>query len=891
MLTRVELIGRDGDLAEIGSRFASGRRLVTVVGPGGIGKTALARAALDLHGSELAAGRAVAELSRIDRPAAVPGAVAAALGFTTFDVLLDAPPEHPFLVLIDNCEHVTDAAADAIGRLLEAWTDVLVVATSRSPLGLTGESLVMLDPLAVPAVGALDARTAAVRLFCDRARDNGVEIGDHDLDAVVELCRRLDGMPLAIELAAARVRILGVADLARRVGQGVDLLARQRHRGDARHRSVHDTIVWSSHMLDDPDRDAFGRLSVCAGSLELETAAAVIGCSVDDALDPLERLVDASLVTVHRHGPVVRYRMLEPIRAVALDQLAEAGLLGATRERLAQHVYDDSVAMIDEAVVRWSAHLLPGLIGRFDQIDVAVRHCLDHDHDPTRALLLYAALWGVVHQSRVDDVLALGPAVFERWPDPAARHGADAAATYALALLLGGRMNEARAIAAGALPHTDASVMAAPNLRRVLAFVARAEGDRTLSESLLAEAAAVAAADGIVTIDLECRTYRAQDLAGLGRADEALEIVRTVAELAREHRSILNEVWARTVEASILAGTEDHDGAIEAAAATLLVSRAIAYPFGIICNLQTLAAGHLRTGDLAAAAETAAELLDAVDRSGSGDFRRALDIAAAVLDGAGHPGSAELSATAHRLPDTNPMTVHLPQVERPQEATNVLDRPSATRLARRALAEVQTAMTIGRSVTDVAVADTTETAEAAGTEKLARFVRSGDLWEVAWDALTVHVAATRGMDDLAVLLARPGREIHCLELAGARALESDTGNVIDARARQEYEARIRDLQDDIDEADADHDLARAERARAELDALVDHLTSALGFAGRSRRQGGTTERARSAVTHRIRTATRRIAAAHPALGRHLAVSVSTGTYCRYEPERPVTWTT
>ena len=112
------------------------------------------------------------------------------------------------------------------------------------------------------------------------------------------------------------------------------------------------------------------------------------------------------------------------------------------------------VAMMTESLTRWEADLLPTLIGRFDQIDVALRHCLDHDDEPTRTLLLYGALWGIVHQARVDEVLALGPAVIERWPDPAAPHGADAAATYAMGLLLGGRVEAARTVAAGALPHT-----------------------------------------------------------------------------------------------------------------------------------------------------------------------------------------------------------------------------------------------------------------------------------------------------------------------------------------------------------------------------------------------------------------------------------------------------
>ena len=822
------------------------------------------------------------ELSRVDRPEAVPGAIASGLGFPTFEVLLGAPLEQSVVVLIDNCEHVGDAAAAAVSELLDAWATVTVVATSRSPLALPEESIVVLAPLPVPAVGAADGRTGAVRLFCDRARDGGVEIGDDEIDLVTELCRRLDGMPLAIELAAARLRVLGVGDLARRVGEGVDVLARKRHRGDARHRSVYDTIVWSSRLLDEADRTAFTRLGVCAGPFESDMAAAVVGCPLSILVDVMERLVDASLVTVEREGPDTRYRMLEPIRAVALDELDQAGLLDDARERLATHVYDVTAAMISESLTRWAAELLPTLIGRFEQIDIALRHCLAHDGEPTRALLLYGGLWGIVHQARVDEVLALGEAVVDRWPDTSVAHGADAAATYAMSALLCGQTEEARRIAFAALPDTGASVLASSGLRRILGLAARIDGDHQQAEAMLAEAAEHAAEQGIVTVDLECRVYRAQDLATLGRHDEALEIVRTVAELAHRNRSIINEVWARTVEASILGGRGD-EGAMDIASATLLLSRAIAYPFGIICNLQTLAAGHLRGGDLAGAAEVSEQLLDAVSRSGSGDFRRALDVATAVLAAAGHAAAPQLAATAQRLPDTNPMIVRLPAVTRPTAIGPVLDRPSATRMARRSLNEVQARFAVGIDA-DGLPAD-------AACDSTAALVRSGDLWEVRYDGLTVHLPPSKGMDDLAVLLSRPGREVHCLELAGAALVEATTGEMIDARARRQYEDRIRVLYAEAEDADADHDLARAERARAELDALVDQLTSAFGLAGRTRRQGGTTERARSMVTHRLRAATRRIAAVHPGLGRHLAASLTTGTYCRYQPERPVVWST
>jgi hypothetical protein len=145
------------------------------------------------------------------------------------------------------------------------------------------------------------------------------------------------------------------------------------------------------------------------------------------------------------------------------------------------------------------------------------------------------------------------------------------------------------------------------------------------------------------------------------------------------------------------------------------------------------------------------------------------------------------------------------------------------------------------------------------------------------------------MADLRRLLSSPGREVHSLELTGAGVEQSSTGEVLDQTARRQYEQRVRELQADIDAAEADNDYARAEKARIELDMLVDHLTAALGLGGRSRRGAGTAERARSAVTQRIRSTIRRLGAAHPELGRHLAASITTGTYCVYRPEHPVDW--
>jgi TolB-like protein len=167
--------------------------------------------------------------------------------------------------------------------------------------------------------------------------------------------------------------------------------------------------------------------------------------------------------------------------------------------------------------------------------------------------------------------------------------------------------------------------------------------------------------------------------------------------------------------------------------------------------------------------------------------------------------------------------------------------------------------------------------------------RHGQLWTMAFDGVEVQLTHQKGFVDLVQLLVRPGTEMHCLELADRPAETGGDVPVLDDRARRELKARVRELQQEIDDADAAHDAGRAQRAREELDQIVEHLAGALGLGGRARQLGSAAERARSAVTWRIRNAIRKIGAAHPHLGRHLENSVRTGTYCVYSPERSVDW--
>jgi len=171
----------------------------------------------------------------------------------------------------------------------------------------------------------------------------------------------------------------------------------------------------------------------------------------------------------------------------------------------------------------------------------------------------------------------------------------------------------------------------------------------------------------------------------------------------------------------------------------------------------------------------------------------------------------------------------------------------------------------------------------------AAFRRDGDRWMLAFDGQAVSLTDVKGFGDLAALLARPNQEVHCLELAGRAAEPCGQADVLDERARREYRERMQQLQREIDEADRVNDTGRATRARAELDAFVDMLSGSLGLGGRSRALGSAAERARSAVTWRICSAMKKIAAAHPRLGRHLDNSIRTGTFSVYAPERPVAW--
>jgi predicted ATPase/class 3 adenylate cyclase len=331
-------IGRDRELSELRALVGS-CRLVTLTGAGGSGKTRLGlqAAAELLDGS--GDGVWLVELAAISDEDAVAPAICEALGIVAqparpvLETLLDALAPQDVLIVLDNCEHLIGSCAKAADAILRRCPRVHLVATSREPLGIGGETIYRVPPLSLPRPGddGLPAAGSsdAVALFVERAKEQGADLSVDEQTAplVVSVCARLDGLPLAIELAAARLRSLSLGALHDRLGQRFRLLTGGSRIALERQQTLEATVDWSYSLLHSAEQLLLGRLSVFAESFNLDAAEAVCGFGGIEAFDVtglLGSLVDKSLVVAEPAGPAFRYRLLETIRQFAADRLAEA---------------------------------------------------------------------------------------------------------------------------------------------------------------------------------------------------------------------------------------------------------------------------------------------------------------------------------------------------------------------------------------------------------------------------------------------------------------------------------------------------------------------------------------------------------------------------------------
>ena len=323
-------VGRESEVTEVEAALRA-HRLVTLTGVGGVGKTRLALEVASRLADEFPDGVWFFELAAVTDPAAVPDAVAAVLGITqqpgktVTESVASALEGRSRLLVFDNCEHVVDSVADLVGAILAASVTVTILATGREGVGVREEQLWRVPSLDVTS----GTESAAVHLFVDRAQS---VVSDFSLaqpgeaDAVVEICRRLDGIPLAIELAASRMASMTASDVRDRLDHRFRLLVGSR-RGLARHHTLRHAVAWSYDLLDDAEKVLLERCSVFAGGFDLESACAVAGSDQDEfeVLNLLDALVRKSLLVADRSSGHARFSMLETIRQFAEEQLVAHG--------------------------------------------------------------------------------------------------------------------------------------------------------------------------------------------------------------------------------------------------------------------------------------------------------------------------------------------------------------------------------------------------------------------------------------------------------------------------------------------------------------------------------------------------------------------------------------
>jgi predicted ATPase/DNA-binding winged helix-turn-helix (wHTH) protein len=405
-----ELIGREAELAEV-TALATAHRLVSLVGAGGIGKTRLSLEVARNLPPRFPDGVFVAELGPLSSPVLVPGAVASALGLTrvagtvSYEGVAGAVGTRKLLLVIDNCEHVIEAAAGMAEALLRARPGVSLLATSREPLRVSGEYVYRVPPLDVPAEDNQDIedvfRHSAVKLFVSRAHaaEPRYVAEGRVAAATASICRRLDGIPLAIELAATRIDAFGVDGVAARLDDRFRLLSGGIRTALPRHQTMRATFDWSYELLSESERAILRRLGVFAGAFTLD-AAGVVAASADivasDVADSVANLVGKSLLSADVGGAVVHYRLLETTRAYAREKLIERAEFEQVARRHADYYRD----LFQHADAEWETRPTDEWLGAYrphiDDVRLALDWAFSRSGDAGVGVALTAAsvpLW------------------------------------------------------------------------------------------------------------------------------------------------------------------------------------------------------------------------------------------------------------------------------------------------------------------------------------------------------------------------------------------------------------------------------------------------------------------------------------------------------------------
>ncbi|WP_179118120.1 ATP-binding protein [Saccharothrix sp. ALI-22-I] len=401
-------VGRRREVDEV-RRLLSSSRLVTLTGPGGVGKTRLALEVTNAVRRAFPDGVVVVELDQLRDPELVPNSVAVAVGLrenadrTTVELMIEYLASRRLLLVLDNSEHLVDAVAELAAELLQRCRELRILATSREWLGIQGEVALPVPPLTLPDPDLPFAdqdliRAEAVALFVERAASirPGFTVGEHNGAAIVEICQRLDGLPLAIELAAARLRALSEKDILARLADQPHLLTTRLRHVPARQQTLRACIEWSHGLCSPEEQLLWARLSVFAGAFELDAVEEVCAgdvLDVGDVVELLASLMDKSILVREQHGDIVRYRMLETIREFGMEQLERTG----ERADLRRRHRDWYLELVERAQADWVSPKQVEWFGRLDRehsnIQAAMAYCLGEPGEVEPAMRMLAALF------------------------------------------------------------------------------------------------------------------------------------------------------------------------------------------------------------------------------------------------------------------------------------------------------------------------------------------------------------------------------------------------------------------------------------------------------------------------------------------------------------------
>jgi predicted ATPase/class 3 adenylate cyclase len=908
-------IGREGELEAVTDLLRSGR-LVTLSGVGGVGKT---RLALQVAAGLLEAysdGVFMVDLAPLADPSLVVLEVTRVLQLVqagdTEEAALDRLCTYLWprrmLLLLDNCEHLVDSVATLCEAILRRCPEVVVLTTSREPLAVGGEVVWRVPPLGLPPADhrpeALSA-SDAVTLFCERARaaDAEFDLTANNAPAVGRICRRLDGIPLAIELAASRVRVLSPDQIADRLDDRFRFLSAGPRTASARQQTLQATMDWSYELLSEPERILLQRISVFVGGFDLEACEAVASdgkhLMAPEVLDLLARLVDKSLVMVDGSGREARYRLLETVRQYAGEKLGESGSVEEVRRRHRDYFVQltDRVFSAPLSTLPWADWVTRSKVE--DDLRAALEWSLAQGEAEASLSLVvplgyYWTMAGrlVEGRARLEQVLALSPA---------RRSSAWGRAVNTLGFLL-----STQGDFEGSLARHQEALTFARERREVYDsavasyFVGTSllhRGDADRAEEVLREAyedfrAIGSSAMGWYEFSLGwIALARGDPHKAIGHFQQALELGRrgTGEEAAP---LLVAHALASLAPLAAMAGETERAEAL-AAEGNEMARRFGLFTF-LLMTLTRSSEVAVILGHWASAEAALRESLALLRDTGGGAFLAdLLEVVSVVQEarGAHRPAACllgasqgvrealgessdvrSISAELNRCRTAVAQSLGTADFEREWSEGRKMSPGEAISYA---LAQLEAGVSLPTRPTAAAVSGT--------------LCRKGKSWVIGYREARFELPDMKGLHYLARLLAQPGCELHVLDLTGA--FPDDAGPTLDERAKREYRRRVRELQEEIEEAESWNDPERASRAQLELDALTRQLAAAVGLGGRDRPTASSAERARVSVRKAVASAIARIGEHDADLGLLLSTTVKTGTYCSYtpDPRLPVAW--